>query len=183
MDKKAVRKQMRHQRSTLSSEERTQKDRAIAKNLEAHPLFQTANTVLFYVSNEEEVDTHALIQKYLEKKTILVPTVTGKQFKPTLLTDWEDLTLGTYKILEVTPEKQHAFTGTIDLVIVPGIAFDHSGHRLGSGKGYYDSYLSNHDTPTIGLSYDNQLIDRLPYEPHDIALHTIITEKQTLTPS
>jgi 5-formyltetrahydrofolate cyclo-ligase len=183
MDKKAVRKQMRLQRSTLSSKERTHKDRAIARNLEAHPLFQTANTVLFYVSNEEEVDTHALIQKHLGQKNILIPTVTENQLKPTPLTNWNDLILGTYEILEVSPEKQQAFAGTIDLVIVPGIAFDHLGHRLGYGKGYYDFYLSNHDSPTIGLSYENQLIDRLPTEPHDIALDTIITDKQTLTPS
>lgn len=183
MDKPTLRKQLRTLRKNLSQGERTQKNHDIAKRLEAHPLFQTAKTILFYLSNDEEVDTHFLIQKYLKKKTILVPTVTHDQLKPTPLHHWNDLSVGTYNILEVKPEKQHHFHKKIDLIIVPGIGFDLSGHRLGYGKGTYDSYLSHHDTPTLGLSYDCQLINQLPHEPHDIALHGILTESKLITPS
>ena len=110
MDKKTLRHEIRSKRNALSPAKRSEKNLTIAKRLEANPLFQTARTVLFYVSNEDEVDTHALIKKHLHSKNILVPTVYEKTLIPTPLMAWEDLERGTYDIQEIKPEKEPRFT-------------------------------------------------------------------------
>lgn len=181
MDKKTLRRTIRATRSGLTTEERRTKNKAIRERLESHPLFQTAHTLLFYVSREDEVDTHALIQYWLGKKKIIVPTVLKE--KKTLelheLTRWEDLAPGQYGIPEVPADPHTAFKKSLDLILVPGVAFDPEGHRLGYGKGYYDTLLHSHDTPTLGLAYDCQIIDRVPQEPHDRRVDIVLTETHT----
>jgi 5-formyltetrahydrofolate cyclo-ligase len=70
--------------------------------------------------------------------------------------------------------------GALDLVVVPGIAFDRQGRRLGFGGGYYDRFLSLTQAPKIGLSYDCTLLDEVPVEPHDARVDIVITESSTL---
>jgi 5-formyltetrahydrofolate cyclo-ligase len=183
MDKHDLRQQIRTQRKEI--QDRGPKNQAIADRLEAHPLFQKANTILFYVSNDEEVDTHSLIKKVLDQKTVIVPTIDPKTDSIHLfhLEQWGDLSDGHYGILEVSQPDRKPFEGDLDLIIVPGIAFDQNGHRLGYGKGYYDSLLKHHDAPTIGLGYDIQLTSDLPNEPHDVSLDFVLTETQTLSTS
>lgn len=183
MDKNTLRSTIRALRNNLSTEERIAKSRAISKKLESHPRFKAAQIILFYVSTPEEVDTHELIQTHLNKKTILVPTVHGNHLKCYELTKWNQLKKGTYGILEIPSTLHSPFTQPPELIIVPGIAFDTKGHRVGYGKGYYDNTLSRHSAPTIGLAYQLQVVDHIPQEPHDQAVDILITETETYSAS
>ena len=70
-----------------------------------------------------------------------------------------------------------------DLAVVPGIAFDHLGHRIGFGKGYYDKLLAAKDSPKIGLAYNFQVVEPFEPLPHDVAMDLIITENETIQPA
>ncbi|MDP2625050.1 MAG: 5-formyltetrahydrofolate cyclo-ligase [Candidatus Peregrinibacteria bacterium] len=183
--KESLRKEIRTTRKALSVEEKRTKDIAIKTHLESLPIFQAAKTILFYISNQEEVDTHSLIKKWLGQKNIVIPVTHPQErtMKLCHLEDWEDLKPGKFGILEIPIEKHiPANHYHIDLIIVPGIAFDSSGHRIGYGKGYYDTLLNNLSAPTIGLAYDCQMIETIPHEKHDIPIQTILTETQIHTP-
>ncbi|TAN63672.1 5-formyltetrahydrofolate cyclo-ligase [bacterium] len=89
---------------------------------------------------------------------------------------------GSYDILEPSANEEEAKPETLDLIIVPGVAFDTNGGRIGYGKGYYDKALANAKCPIIALAYDFQVLnERLPAEPHDIPVTAIITEKRVIT--
>mgnify|MGYP001188473329 CR=1 FL=1 len=183
-EKKSIREKVRTERAALSQADRSAKNNSIANQLETLAPFQTAQTILFYVSTDEEVDTHHLIQKHLPQKTIIVPTVDPKTNHLELfhLKKWEDLSQGHYGILEIHDNKRLAcHPNHIDLIIVPGIAFDKNGHRIGYGKGYYDRLLKNHPATTIGLAYELQITEKLPTDPHDIPVQMIVTENQIIT--
>lgn len=182
MKKEKIRARIRRERKALSKAERTAKNEAIRKRLEADPLFQKARHVLTYISTEEEVDTHALLRNYLGKKIIVVPTVVvgSRTLKLVEFKKWNDLGKGHYGILEITDKVAPPYTGPLDLILVPGIAFDQSGHRIGYGKGYYDILLQKYPSiSTLGLAYDLQLIDKIPNESHDTPVKTLLTETTT----
>ncbi|MBT5016561.1 5-formyltetrahydrofolate cyclo-ligase [Candidatus Peregrinibacteria bacterium] len=181
--KSALRKKIKATRQALTPEERTQKNTVIQAQLEKLPEFQAAKTVLFYVSTDEEAGTHEIIKKYLDKKHIVVPTIQKetKEFQIFDLTDWNELEPGVFGILEIHHKDRVTHPlNNIDLIIVPGVAFDKSGYRLGYGGGYYDSLLTIYPKPSIGLSYECQLVDEVPCDPHDQPVDKIITEQQII---
>ena len=180
--KETIRARIRHKRSALSKAEREAKNEAIRKRLEINPLFQKARHILTYISTHEEVDTHTLLRNHLGKKTIVVPTVIAgsRELKLVEFKKWNDLGKGLYGILEITDKWAPAYAGALDLILVPGIAFDRQGHRIGYGKGYYDTLLKKYPSiPTLGLAYDLQLIDKIPNESHDTPVKTLLTETET----
>lgn len=135
---------------------------------------------MLYVSTNKEVDTREIIQKALQEgKQVIVPLTRKKKRRivPCLLKSWGDLAPGNYGILE--PQKAQSFPlADIELVIVPGVAFDREGRRLGRGKGYYDRFLA-HLSPTIpriGLAFQTQMVEKVPIQGSDIPVDVIITE-------
>lgn len=145
--------------------------------LEAHPAFGAAYTVLLYHSLPDEVDTHDFIRKWSGRKQILLPVVVGDDLEVRVYTGPEDLAVGAYGIEEPTGE---LFTdyAAIDLVVVPGVAFDRNGNRLGRGKGYYDRLLPRIPSAfKAGICYPFQLVEEVPSEPFDIRMDTIITQQ------
>lgn len=143
--------------------------------LEAHPAFKTANTILLYHSLKDEVDTHMFIQKWSKKKNILLPVVVGEDLELRRYTSPQDLAIGSYGILEPVGKPIASYT-SIDLIIVPGVAFDHHGHRLGRGKGYYDRLLPQiPHAYKIGICFPYQLMEEIPTEPFDICMDEILT--------
>lgn len=184
--KNDLRAKIRAKRQALNKDERACKNTSIIGNLEKLPEFKAAQNILFYVSLNEEVDTHRIIKKHLNKKQILVPTIQKKtkEFQIFRLTDWNELESGVFGILEIHHKNRvpHPLK-YIDLIIVPGVAFDKRGYRLGYGGGYYDSLLMLYQKPTIGLAYECQLIDELPHDPHDLPVDKIITENQIIIPN
>lgn len=147
----------------------------ILTNLEMHPAFQAANTLLLYHSLKDEVRTHSFIEKWSKYKRIILPVVVGDELELRIYTGPQELTVGTYGIAEPTGD---LFTDyqSIDLAIIPGVAFDTAGHRLGRGKGYYDKLLPRIPATKIGICFPFQLIKEVPAEPFDICMNTVITK-------
>lgn len=147
----------------------------ILEKLERLPAFQESKTVLLYHSLKDEVRTRAFIEKWSKKKTILLPVVSGDQLELRHYTGIGDLSPGAYGIAEPTGRLVEDYT-SIDLVVVPGVAFDKEGHRLGRGKGYYDKLLPRIPAVFAGICFPFQLIDKIPVEPFDIRMDTVITK-------
>ena len=144
--------------------------------------FKNSRVIMFYVSMLEEVDTLPLLKKVLrEGRVVTVPFVDQKTrwLLCVQITDPEnDLVTGSYGILE--PKKHlvdHFDLTELEMVLVPGLAFDRTGHRLGRGKGYYDRFLKSlpKQIQTVGLAYDFQLMDSIPVNDLDIAVRRVIT--------
>jgi len=156
------------------------KSQLIALQFWKLPVIQQAQTILFYASSSFEVDTLAMIDKasFLGKRVAL-PIVEQNQRKliPTLISSMEDVHKGTYGIAEpiLDPNKE-ILLQDLDVVIVPGLAFDNNNHRLGRGAGYYDRFLKTlpKHVSTVGLAFDFQLTDSLPIEAHDVRLAFVI---------
>lgn len=143
--------------------------------LEAHPAFRAAETVLLYHSLNDEVDTHDFIRKWSKKKQILLPIVVGNELELRLYTGPEDMQIGSYGIEEPMGETYTDYE-SIDFIVVPGVAFDRKGNRLGRGKGYYDRLLPHIPSAyKAGICFPFQLVEEVPAEPHDIRMDIIIT--------
>lgn len=130
---------------------------------------------MLYHSLKDEVDTHAFIRKWSREKCILLPVVVGDDLELRLYTGPEDLTVGAYGIEEPTGARFTDYAA-IDLIVVPGVAFDRDGNRLGRGKGYYDRLLPRIPSAyKIGICFPFQLVDEVPAEPFDIRMDEIIS--------
>jgi 5-formyltetrahydrofolate cyclo-ligase len=145
------------------------------------PLLAEVQTIMAYYSLPDEVNTHGLIDDLVaEGKTVLLPKVTGPDtMELRRYTGRDDLQEGAYHILEPMGELFTDFS-SIDLILVPGLAFDAAGHRLGRGRGYFDRLLSSLFTihsslfSSIGVCFDFQKVDEVPVDAHDIAMDKVV---------
>lgn len=157
-----------------SMEERQAQSDIIMRKLEQHPDFIKAKIVMLYSSLPDEVQTQGFIEKWRQQKRIILPTVVGDDIIPVELTPETNFAVGDFNILE--PQNE-AYTGGYDLIIVPGVAFDRQGNRMGRGRGYYDRFLCQHrDVKKIGICFDFQLVDNVPVEENDIPMDEIISK-------
>ncbi len=172
MDKKELRSYVRQQKKQFTPEQLIEKSLPIMQKLEQHPLFQKAAIVMLYSSLQDEVFTHDFIKSWCSVKKIILPTVVGDDIIPVEMNAQTHLVVGDFDILE--PESE-PYEGGFDLIVVPGMAFDTQGNRLGRGKGYYDRFLCQYpDVPKIGICFDFQRVDAVPTEPTDIPMTEII---------
>lgn len=180
--KDKLRKKRKKCRDGLDEKERLKKSKEIKKNLVELPEFKSAETVLFYSSIKSEVETEGMIKEALEIKNVTLP-VTNSLFRtlnPFRIKKYSELEPGTFGVLEPKQEEPVP-KEEIDLVIVPGVVFDLNGHRIGYGEGYYDNFLSKlSDASKVGLSFEVQLVEEIPAEPHDVKLNKIVTEKRVI---
>lgn len=169
--------------SSMSSEMISRKSKKIMKNLEALDEFRNANSLMIYMPIAYEVDTSYILEKYSMSKTIFIPRVcTRAIIEITQYQDGRRLQKNAWGILEDT--KSPAFTAleNIDLIIVPGLAFDCDGNRLGRGMGCYDRFLRHADSACkVGLAFTAQIIKSVPTEDHDVRMDKIVSEDQVLT--
>lgn len=149
------------------------------ERLEQTDLFRQARCIALYHALPDEVQTAAFIEKWGEVKTLLLPIVEGNDLTLHAYTGTDALQCGAFGIMEPVRCEPCEEDG-IDLIIVPGIAFDRHGNRLGRGKGYYDRLLRNLSAPKIGLCFDFQLHDHIPVEPFDIRMDGVVTETKTV---
>ena len=145
----------------------------ILASLEQLSAFEEASVLLLYYSLSDEVNTHAFIEKWKEKKTILLPVVVGDELELRRYTGTHDLQIGAYGINEPTGRLFKDYN-SIDLSIIPGVAFDNEGHRLGRGKGYYDRLLPQIHATKVGICFPFQLLPIIPSEPFDIKMDMIV---------
>ncbi len=143
------------------------------------PEFINAETIAFYVSFSKEVFTHSMIKELLGKKRILVPKVVKGKITFYEINNFNELKPGKFNILEPIASKKADYS-EINLIIVPGIAFDKFGHRIGYGFGMYDVLLRSIKCRKIGLAFNSQIVDKIPKEKFDVAVDKIITEKEVI---
>lgn len=162
-------------------EERLTNSLKIAEKLYLMPEYKNSKMILFYASFDGEVDTFEMMkQAQTENKTIALPYIDKKSnlMAPKIVQNLKDLKIGCYGIMEPSCQDSPVVKGEINLVVVPGIAFDKHNNRLGRGGGYYDRFLAEipTQTPTVGLAFDFQIVDQLhAIEPHDQAVAYVLS--------
>jgi 5-formyltetrahydrofolate cyclo-ligase len=184
--KNTIRKEALGRRDAIPPEVKRIKDSLIKERLFSLPEFGSARTVLCYASFRSEVETSGIIRESLVSgKKIVLPKVDREKRRLELyeVRDVTELSPGYMGILEpsLTDERSTSLKH-IDLVIMPGAGFDISGNRLGYGGGYYDILLARggKETPKIALAYEEQIIDSIPSEQHDVKMDIIVTDKRII---
>ena len=171
--KPGLRSYIRIQKKRHTPEQLDEESVQIMEKLEMTPQFQKAQTVMLYSSLPDEVRTTAFIEKWRNRKRVILPTVVGDDIVPVELTPDTPFAVGDFNILE---PQNRPYTGGYDLIVVPGMAFDRTGNRLGRGKGYYDRFLSQHPTVSkIGICFSFQFVDEVPTEANDIRMDEVLT--------
>lgn len=188
MDKKELRKTIRESKRHFDLEALDEMSLAVIRRLTVHPRFAAARTVMLYHSLPDEVDTRRLLaglaspdaiaaktENLFTGKTILLPRVTGAtDMELRLYTGPDDLSRGAFGIMEPCGALFTNYS-QIDLAVIPGMAFDRHGHRLGRGRGYYDRFLPLLPRAyKIGVCFPFQLVDAVPTDPTDVIMDEII---------
>ena len=173
MDKKTLRTEIKALKKQHTKEQLSEQSEKILAQLEQHPDFVKAERVMLYSALPDEVQTQAFLEKWHLKKQIILPTVVGDDIIPVAYGKDTSFAVGDFNILEPQNEP---YKGDFDLIIVPGVAFDRKGNRLGRGRGYYDRFLCQHlDVKRIGICFDFQLLEEIPTEPFDITMDEVIS--------
>lgn len=167
----------------LNPIERIERSERLLRLLWAEPRFAESEHIFCYVSMSGEVDTHPLIRGCLTQgKSVSIPRVLpdSNSIEARGVSDWDDDIWidGPFGIREPDPDMTDFVPPeTIDCVIVPGLAFDAEGYRLGRGKGYYDRFLAaiGGRAFRVAPAFDFQLVERVPREPHDEKVHLVLT--------
>lgn len=173
--KHLLRKAIRDIKASYSPKELEALSLPLLQRIESHPHFQASQTILLYHSLADEVFTHNFINRWAGKKEIILPAVAGDELVLYRYNGPSCLTTGAFGILEPTGIPFTDYS-RIALAIIPGMAFDHKGHRLGRGKGYYDRLLPQlPHAYKIGLCYPFQFLHtEIPCEPHDQLMDEVI---------
>jgi 5-formyltetrahydrofolate cyclo-ligase len=180
MEKAALRSELLAERARMAPYEVWLSSRAIFRKLVSEPVFRQAGNICCYISYDNEVHTHGFILNCLKAgKTVVVPKTDKKQgILLAKFTDFGSLERGHFGILEPKDGIWIPYDpDELDIAVIPAVAFDRSGNRLGFGAGYYDKFLAprNKKLFLVGVAHDFQLLERLPVCEHDIAMHQVIT--------
>lgn len=172
--KDELRETIRDRLAALSDDRRAEETRRIMERLRRLPAFRDADTILVYVSVDDEVPTRELIADLLEQgREVCVPRVVGPSLDAVPIESLDDLTPGKYGVPE--PEGGRPFDPRlIELAIVPGLAFDHEANRLGRGGGHFDAFLAEFHPPAVALAFECQVVDGVPVEDHDEPVDLVV---------
>ncbi len=178
MQKAEIRSQNKQQRSKMSKAEVSEKSKVICKHLFDSDLYKSANTIMLYMPLGNEVDTSSIMEKaFADGKRAVLPVMDAEDIIVPCFADTNTkFQSGRYSIQEPT-DAQIADPRDIDIVLVPGIAFDKYGNRIGFGKGCYDGFLNSTKAVKIGICYDFQVCNKISADPHDVKMDYIICEK------
>ncbi len=168
-------------REGQTPEEKKQKDQAIFERLAVMPAFEGAREFFTYLSHKGEVSTDLLLAQFLGKKVVVVPKIESEAICLYQLTSAQELASGIYGIREPVHCLPKSEWDSIDVAIIPGVAFDETGHRIGFGGGYFDRFLKKLHCTTIGLAYELQMIDKVPTHSYDVPVDFIVTEKRLIS--
>ncbi|GAY75298.1 5-formyltetrahydrofolate cyclo-ligase [Sporolactobacillus inulinus] len=179
--KKSLRNQILHAMESLDDAVFTEKCKQIRERLFDTAIWHDAQVIGITLSVGREVETMAIITRaWTENKRIVVPKCNPKAHSMTFygLDTFSQLESSFYGLMEPDPKKtQKQATDAIDLLIVPGVVFNHEGYRIGYGGGYYDRFLEGFKGITASLLLEQQFNERLPVEPHDQQVGWLITER------
>lgn len=183
MTKAEIRAAMLARRAALEPGEREARSAAIAERLYRTPAWAAARTVHAYVGIDAEVATGPILDAARAAgKRVACPRVVRRPpgLASHAIAGPGDLVEGPRGLLEPLAECALVEPGEIDLVLVPGLAFDRSGGRIGYGAGYYDRFLATTPAERVGLAFSLQVVDRVPREEHDVDVDRIVTEDETI---
>lgn len=180
MPKRPLRQQMLARRRVLSLDEWRASSRLAQENIITLEEYRRAECIALYSPAHNEIDTAAVLAAaFLDGKRVLYPAVCGREMVFRQVTGLDCLEPGCFGILEPCSTGIEHAADEADLIVVPGVAFDQSGHRIGFGKGFYDRFLGHPDRKAhlVGLCHDFQLIGAaIPAEVHDIRMEIIVTD-------
>jgi 5-formyltetrahydrofolate cyclo-ligase len=190
MDSQDVKKALREQAhaNRKAQEDKEPLSEKICEQFMAQPEFAAAKTVMVYIDVRTEVRTRQHLPILLEgDKRIVVPYCVDGELELFLLESMDELSVGMYKILEPKEELRDApgkrvEVEELDLIMVPGVAFDPRGARMGHGFGYYDKLLEHArpETPLVALAFECQIFPEIPTHAHDVFMDKIITEERII---
>lgn len=172
MNKFDLRKQMLIKRRNISNKKEL--STIIVNKIINLDIYKESRVVALYYSLKNEVETRDLIIKS-QDKILLLPRIINEKIEFIKIDNNTKYEKSSFGVMEPVGT---IYNGPMDIIIVPGVAFDRNLNRLGFGRGYYDKYLSHKDIYKIGICFDEQLIDNLITDDHDIKMDLIITEKE-----
>ena len=179
MDKTALRRSIREKKRAMTQEQIISASADLGAQFAACALYKQAKTIYGYLPYNQEVRTVPMLEQALrEGKQVAVPKVYGDEMKFIYLTDLSQVDTGYAGIPEPIADAPVADDPTA-LVLMPGLAFDPQGHRIGYGGGFYDKFLAkepNH--PTVALCYGFQMLDALETQDHDIPVNLVLWSKE-----
>ncbi len=185
-DKARLRKKIIRIRDSIDLDKKRKKDSEIEKNLFLQDEFKNSRYIMCFASFRSEPNTYIIIQKALNlSKRVILPKVNIEEQKLILygIKNLNELIPGYMNIPEPDAHQSRIFDANLlDIIIMPGIAFDEKGGRLGFGGGYYDKFIHSIDKkpPLIVIAYDEQIVDKVPVLEHDIRVDKIITDKRVI---
>lgn len=178
MDKSDIRRKIKAMRQMLSETDRVSAAEEVFNRLEQTAAFLMADKILMYHSLPDELSTHSFLRKWGSRKHFYLPRVNGVNLD-ILPYDESRLELGSFHIEEPTGNDT-VDPDEIELIVVPAVAYDRRGNRLGRGKGFYDRLLATARATKIGIGYEFQLVDEIPTEAHDVPVDYVITQSMTI---
>lgn len=178
--KKELRRQFKEARDRMYSGQAAALSEMICGHVISSPAFVRAERVFAYYPLGNEVDVRDIVREaWRQGKQVAFPKVFGNEMSFFEIGDFQKLHPGTFGVME--PEETCPADWSTGLMLVPGVAFDRGGNRMGFGKGYYDRYLARHPgCICLGMAYELQVADRIPTEETDVPLHCLVTEKGIL---
>lgn len=185
MPKRSLRRSMLAHRRSLSEEEFRSTSLLIQRTFLETEEYRRASIIVVYASIHNEVATELIAQSALESgKIVAFPVVVAHGLVFRQVKAESSMKSGAFGIMEPCPDCRVLRPDEVDVFVLPGIAFDLKGDRIGYGKGFYDKTLHRMEEQgkLVGLCYDFQLVDEIVGEPHDVKMDLIITEKRVVRP-
>ena len=185
LDKNSIRMALLQKRMLLSRAEIATGSAAAQMQLLSLPAFQHTKTLALYSPIRNEVETDNLLSVALAMgKQVCYPRVLGDELRFFQVCSLADLEVGCFGVSEPVDKSPEVDPGQIGLLLVPAVAFDRHGHRLGYGRGYFDRLLSDgcFDGLSVGFGYDFQIQDKLPAEEHDQKVALLVSDKEIYSP-
>lgn len=188
-NKKILRKEILYKRDNIENKGKINKDRIIANKLYESEYYKEVSKIFIYVSFGAEINTKIIINKALnDGKKIYIPRsdYKTKLMEAVQIKSLNELIEDSYGILSPNLENEPIDPNELDLIIIPGVAFDKNGGRIGYGAGFYDRYLKritkdNHKRiPKVALAYDLQIVEKVPMYKEDMPIDYILSEKENI---
>lgn len=178
MNKDDIRRKVKARKTLLNEEEKMSAAERVFALLEQTAEFMLADRILMYHSLPDELSTREFIRKWCGRKHFYLPRVNGVNLE-ILPYDESRLALGSFHIEEPTGN-DCSDVDDMEMIVVPAVAYDRRGNRVGRGKGYYDRLLATSRARKVGVAYDFQLVDEIEAEPHDVRVDVVITDRVML---
>jgi 5-formyltetrahydrofolate cyclo-ligase len=168
---------MKTKLANIAPEEFVNLNNTLSQRFFEIPLVKNSNRIMIYYSINHEVATTHIISKLLKMgKTVVLPACTiDRNLRASIIHNLDELVPGIFGIKEPAASALEIDPKMLDLVVIPGVAFDKKGFRLGHGAGYYDRFLTRTAAFKLGIAYDFQIVDKLPAEPHDVTVQALLT--------